>query len=461
MDNVHENSIMPPLLSRLRQRYTLNLFDDEFSRITIRSEMSRSVILGGYAVMMLFMIAYGYYSNAQLLPDQNRVLAVIRTATGAMLFLLSYEIFLYFLLRHLFHTRRTVPEAPRYFNALVEVSIPTFGLYASSLSMDPPYALQSPAAYTYFIFIILSALRLNWKLSLWTGVVATIEFVTISYFLLGQTENPDSYFPMLVSPVQYLARGANLLLGGAATAFVSFLISKRVRETISYVDERNQIKEMFGQYVSPEVVNRLLEQKELDSEVRHVAILFFDIRNFTTFSESRSPVEVVNFLNTVFEVAVDVVNRNNGIINKFLGDGFMAVFGAPLSNGWDSQNAVKAALEIRDVLEEEQSSGRLQSMNFGIGIHSGEAVTGNVGSKERKEYTIIGDSVNLASRIEQLNKQFHSRILVSENVYGALNSETSSSSSEERPDFSFPDAEFLGDTPIKGKELTVGIYRYA
>ena len=101
---------------------------------------------------------------------------------------------------------------------------------------------------------------------------------------------------------------------------------------------------IFGQHVSPEVVDKLLNQNvEIESEIKHVCVMFLDIRNFTSFSENKSPVEVVNFLNTLFEFMIQIVNQNNGIINKFLGDGFMAVFGAPLSNGIDCVNAVQAS----------------------------------------------------------------------------------------------------------------------
>ncbi len=194
-------------------------------------------------------------------------------------------------------------------------------------------------------------------------------------------------------------------------------------KSIETLEERKQLMNIFGQHVSPEVVDKLLNQNvDIESEIKHVCVMFLDIRNFTSFSENKSPVEVVNFLNTLFEFMIQIVNQNNGIINKFLGDGFMAVFGAPLSNGKDCVNAVQASIEILEKVKEYNETGKILPTKIGIGLHSGDAVTGNVGSDLRKEYTVIGDVVNLASRIEQLTKQYGEQILISEDVLQKANS---------------------------------------
>ncbi len=176
----------------------------------------------------------------------------------------------------------------------------------------------------------------------------------------------------------------------------------------------------MGSTFSPAVMEKLLNQKtDLENEVRHVTVMFLDIRNFTTFSESRSPDEVISYLNKLFSFMVDTVNAHQGIINKFLGDGFMAVFGAPLEDGRSEFNALTAAREISDRLRLALTEG-LESTKIGIGLHSGQAVTGNVGSTQRQEYTIIGDVVNLASRIESQTKTFGAEILVSKEVWDAV-----------------------------------------
>jgi len=194
------------------------------------------------------------------------------------------------------------------------------------------------------------------------------------------------------------------------------------------------------------VVERLLSQDvELGGEVRHVCVMFLDIEGFTTYSESRKPEEVVTYLNSLFAFTIDSVNRHHGIVNKFLGDGFMAVFGAPISDPSDCRNAVAAAREMVETVKRMSASGEIVPTRIRIGLHAGEAVTGNVGSTARKEYTIIGDVVNLASRLEQLNKQFGSQILVSETVAERLNGPLDGATPH-------------GAIQVKGREQPVQVY---
>ena len=143
---------------------------------------------------------------------------------------------------------------------------------------------------------------------------------------------------------------------------------------------------------------------------------------------------------------IDSVNRNHGIVNKFLGDGFMAIFGAPISSDDDRRHAVLAAREIVNTVHIRTLDGSIPPTRIGIGLHAGLAVTGNVGSEQRKEYTIIGDVVNLASRIEQLNKQFGSELLVSETVFDSV------------PEI-HGDSKDIGDVQVKGRGQAVRVYR--
>jgi adenylate cyclase len=145
--------------------------------------------------------------------------------------------------------------------------------------------------------------------------------------------------------------------------------------------------------------------------------MFVDIRNFTAFSESRGAEEVVDYLNAVFARVIESVNAHHGIVNKFLGDGCLAIFGAPLSEGNDCKNAIEAALEILARIAAEAEAGALPPTRLGIAVHAGEVVIGNVGSPLRKEYTVIGDVVNVASRVEALNKELGSQLLVTEEVW--------------------------------------------
>jgi len=151
-----------------------------------------------------------------------------------------------------------------------------------------------------------------------------------------------------------------------------------------------------------------------------VCVMFLDIRNFTAFAEKRSAEEVVAYLNTIFDETVDAVAMHKGIVNKFLGDGFMAVFGVG-DDGDDDEaacaNAMAAGLEAIARVQDLVASGRIPPTRIGLGLHAGPAVVGNIGSAQRKEYTVIGDVVNVASRVETLNKELGSQMLVTEEVW--------------------------------------------
>jgi adenylate cyclase len=189
-------------------------------------------------------------------------------------------------------------------------------------------------------------------------------------------------------------------------------------------------------------------KQEITSRRRNVCIMFLDIRDFTSFSEKKSPEEIVKYQNDIFSYMIEIVNRNHGIINQFLGDGFMATFGAPIQYPNDCQNAVNAALEIIRYLDGKNAIKEIPATRIGIGIHSGEVVTGNVGTDIRKQYSITGNTVILASRIEQLNKKFNSSILISKEVLDKvkLNGTT--------PDY-------LGSVNVKGRTEAVEIFKLA
>ncbi len=193
-----------------------------------------------------------------------------------------------------------------------------------------------------------------------------------------------------------------------AAALAAYLRERRARqETIA----------MFSRFVNPYVVRELLERGGLEGagQTRQVTLLFSDIRGFTTLAETRAPEAVVDILNRYFTRQVAVIFRHGGSLDKFIGDAIMALWGAPLDDPRHAEHAVACALDMADALvafrEELGEAGA--AFDVGIGLHSGPAVVGLIGSEERREYTSIGDTVNLASRIEGLTKDAGRRILVS------------------------------------------------
>jgi len=189
---------------------------------------------------------------------------------------------------------------------------------------------------------------------------------------------------------------------------------------VNYLRERQARRDavaQFSRFVNPHVVKQLVERGGLEGagHTREVSVLFSDIRGFTTLSETKAPAEVVALLNSYFSRQVDVVFSHGGSLDKFIGDCIMALWGAPLDDAEHARHAVACALEMADTLQafKRELGAADASFDVGIGIHSGPAVVGLIGSDRRREYTAIGDTVNLASRIEGLTKDAKRRILVS------------------------------------------------
>jgi adenylate cyclase len=427
---------------------TSETFEDAFERAVLQSERLRVtvVIVGLLAIIGRWFFIWFLFPDAlqSQLGGSVNLAALAVLGLGALLYEVAVLIRLTLTLRRGGH----IPRFVRYISAFVEASIPTLAIIVGPEVTSPAYALHTPPAWAYFLFIILATLRLDFKLCVFTGAVAAVEYAALGAYFLTQPQTVP-IDPLLTAPINHGTRVLMLLASGILAGIVSHQIRKQFLRALHSVEEQNRILGMFGQHVSPAVVDRLLSQEvELGGEVRHVCVMFLDIEGFTTFSESRRPEEVVEYLNSLFSFMIESVNKHDGIVNKFLGDGFMAVFGAPITDARDCRNAVAASLEIIQKVEAMSASGEIAPTRIRIGLHAGEAVTGNVGSTARKEYTIIGDVVNLASRLEQLNKQFGSRVLVSETV-------------TERLDGLVERATPHGAIQVKGREQPVQVYELA
>ncbi|KTC75160.1 guanylate cyclase [Legionella birminghamensis] len=362
---------------------------------------------------------------------------------GALAIVACYFIFIRQIISG--HIRQQKPLSPvfRYFTAFFEVSIPTVAMLIMSHFQTPVYILLMPPVLVYFIFIILSSLTLNEWICRFAGLVAAIEYVALSQYTLFST-NLEHIDPLLTSWYTFVARGALLFISGIATGFITSQIRKQLGRAFEAQQERERIESIFGQHVSPEVVAKLLSKNANASEYIPVCVMFLDIRNFTHFTEQHEPAVVVGYLNQLFKYMVEIIHDNKGIINKFLGDGFMAVFGAPLSSGNDTANAIQAARQIIERTSEEIEQGNIPNFRLGIGLHFGYAVTGTIGTERRLEYTIMGDVVNSAAHIEQLNKIYNTTALISEDVLKNLSS---------------IQAEFIGNATLKHREAPVKLYK--
>ncbi|MBI4525519.1 MAG: adenylate/guanylate cyclase domain-containing protein [Deltaproteobacteria bacterium] len=425
------------------------IYRDSLTIEILRSERRRVTILAG-----LFAFAacvYTFFSFVPGLLDFEFRLR-LRTQWPWMISLYGAVITYMWALRAgigwLIGHQRQPHVALRFLNAFLETSIPTVMLFMAVSFMGPRDALGSPAFLLYFFFILLSILQLDARLCLFTGLVAAAEHSIFAYVVIGALE-PETQASFWRSPVFHFNRSLILFVAGLVAGLLARQIRRQVEASLRTVQERDRAVRIFGQYVSPQIAEKLLNQPvELGGELRNVCVMFLDIRNFSSYAAGERPEAVMAYLNTLFDFMIDVVNEHQGIVNKFLGDGFMAVFGAPIEDAERCGHAVRASLEIIERLDRLNAAGRIHPTRVGIGLHMGEAVTGNVGSRERKEYTIIGDVVNLASRLEQATKEFHAQLLISEAVRRSL-------------DAAVAGIKDLGPVALKGQPNPARIFKVA
>ena len=185
-----------------------------------------------------------------------------------------------------------------------------------------------------------------------------------------------------------------------------------------------RLKGTLARYMTKEIADQLMDSDaQLGGQMRELSILFSDIRNFTTISERLGPQETVVMLNEYFSLMVDTLFQHGGILDKFIGDAMLAIFGAPFSTGEDADRAVTTAIAMMRALKQFNASRMLKNQEtiaIGIGIATDNVLVGNIGSMKRMDYTVIGDGVNLASRLEGATKFYHSDILISEKTYEQL-----------------------------------------
>ena len=376
-------------------------FERELTREVQRTELMRvrALIITG-CVMLLFFTAI--YLAAPALVDrvwQGTVglTEVYGLITGFILF----ELWVHTQIRRNLKLDRDLPVVRRYIGAFIETSVPTVILLLEVQSMGASQALGFAVPLIYFIFIILSTLRLDFRLSTFTGFVAAAELFAVALYFeaVSAAGEPQIYF--------HAVRSTIILICGVLAGAVGSQLRRQFAASIRAATARDRVTNLFGQHVSPQVVERLMaEGASTSGDVRRVAVMFVDFRGFTAGARSRSPQDVVDRLDGAFAVLVEILDRHGGIVSKFLGDGFLALFGAPLAASDAAHRAVAAG----------------------------------------REYTVIGDTVNFASRLEALNKEFGSQLLISSVVREALGDDGG-------------DAIALGEVEVRGYERPVAVFQ--
>jgi len=423
-------------------------YDDALRREILRSERQRMQML---SVVLAILLAITL-TAANFFPEFTRRMFRGGIAGWEPLVIagpfLVYELVALFVLSRRMAADKDFPRIARFANALIETSLPSVLIFELSRHMDATTVFSFWPPLLYFVFILLSTLRLDFWLSTWTGAVAAVQQLALVVWLVPlQIGSEQPEFALLF----HLSRIIVLLAAGIIAGVVAGSLRRQFENSVAAAAARDRVTNLFGQHVSPAVVDRLLAtSSEPESEMRTVCVLFLDIRGFTATTRLRPAGETVALLNDFFAEMIEVVDRHNGIINKFLGDGFLALFGAPLKDPAAAANALAAARGMLDAVDAWNLVRPQQTLRIGIGIHIGEAVTGTVGSPQRKEYTVIGDTVNLAARLEQLTKETGSRLLVSNSMRDAMQANGDGGPATD-----------LGPMAIRGYDEGVRVWRLA
>lgn len=347
---------------------------------------------------------------------------------------------------------------------------PTLFMYVSGIFSEPGLLRPSRSSLsiygkliTMLVFLMLLPLAIlaayihKEYIIIATYQTTALTLITTSAaFLIG---NLQLLYKSVQEPIDFLVEKMQKLASGDFNVQTSVLFDDEIGRLktnfnmmVGQLKEREEIKDTFGKYVSIEIARHLIENKKvaLGGENIVATILFSDIRNFTSMSEKMSPEEVVSMLNRYFSYITEPIMQNHGVINKFIGDAVMAIFTPHLGSENHIQDAIKAALGMRQRLAELNSSGELKyPIQFGIGLNTGALVAGNIGTEKRFEYTVIGDTVNVASRMESLSKDLSHDIILSHSTAESIPTDFLNNVKIERSD----------PVKIKGKSEAVPVYK--
>jgi len=306
-------------------------------------------------------------------------------------------------------------------------------------------AVVSPVISLLLLILVPDAADRNVGFGLGVGVAAIAFGMTTSWMLSMLVEKP----------VRQLGEAATQVMDGNYSARVNLLhaddfgpLIARFNEMVEGLSERERLQQTFGRHVGHEAARQIIKQGDgLVGSERVISVMFVDVRNFTKHSANHTPSEVVSALNIFFRDAVEHVEAHGGMVNKFLGDGFMALFGAGADESDHALHAVEAGRAMLCCLDEsrrELEAAGWPGLQIGIGINTGSAIVGSIGSPRRQEYTAIGDTVNVAARVESLTKELGRFLLIT------------AATREQLPgDYC---AECLGEHLVKGKGQPLHVF---
>lgn len=247
------------------------------------------------------------------------------------------------------------------------------------------------------------------------------QFKALRFALVG-----GDFLPKLTEAIKQISQGHLDVELPIPKAKEWAELARSFNQMVEGLQERDRMRHSLGRIMDPKIAEILIkENPKVGGRQRQATILFCDIRNYTPLCEQLSSDELQEFLNEYWKDTVEIIMEQEGTIDKFHGDGVCVVFGAPILHEDDAVRAVRTAWRLvqnAELMNKRREEQRKMPIQIGVGIHTGEVIAGHIGSERRMDYTVVGDAVNVAARIEELNKKFGTKILISDDVYEKVES---------------------------------------
>ncbi|WP_234716938.1 adenylate/guanylate cyclase domain-containing protein [Ensifer adhaerens] len=345
-------------------------------------------------------------------------------------------------------------------DALLISAVISFAPLSSGDDVPQNLVFLTSRVHFYYIVIVASVLTLSPRLVIWTGawsvagLVASIAWIIfnmgdfLSYEDLPLAPNRDAFYSVVLSPsfLGMASRLQEVLIIGAVTGIAALAVhrARHVVQARAVAETgRRRMQRIFGKYVPPHVVQELASNEGyLRPQMRDATLLFADVEEFTAIAEKLPPEVLISVLNELFSATAAVVAGNGGLVVSYMGDAFVASFNAPLPVDDHAERAVAAARDILRLTDESEFGGH--RLRLRIGVASGPVAAGTVGSDDRLSYTLYGDTVNLAQRLESLNKEYGTSCLLSGETAIAAGSDCG--------------LKYLGSTNVRNRQRQVDLY---
>jgi adenylate cyclase len=310
----------------------------------------------------------------------------------------------------------------KYLNIFLQVTLVSAAIVFDGMNQGANYALSSMPPMAYALVPTVTAFRLQPSLGLFAGGISALQFLVLYLYFL----QPDAALIAAVPSLSFevtMMKVVILCSLGIASAFAARTLKRYFEDFGKAQDMQVRLERSFGRFVSAEIVNQIRASADgiIPPGQQQVAIVFGDIRGFTRFASMTNSVEVTRVLNEFFEIVCRVIEEEGGMVNKFLGDGYLALFGVYSNNLAACDAAARAVLKIQ---QEVAPLLTPLGLSAGAAANYGQVITGEIGSKGRCEFTAIGEPVNLASRVEGFNAQLGTRFLATTTFVQQLHPDT-------------------------------------